>query len=170
MMTLFQAMGLVRVEGGLFRLTGLAREHLVRSSPWFIGPYYASLKNRPVCLDLLLVLRSGRPANWGSYRDGKDWARAMEDTEFAQEFTAAMDCRGAFLGKKMGDTLDLTDAHLSKNLRVLSDAGFVAVRKERSPDRADARRLTWITLTPEGRRAVEAHLAALAQIAEGRTS
>lgn len=68
------------------------------------------------------------------------------------------------------DTLDLTDAHLSKNLRVLSDAGFVAVRKERSPDRADARRLTWITLTPEGRRAVEAHLAALAQIAEGRTS
>jgi DNA-binding MarR family transcriptional regulator len=65
------------------------------------------------------------------------------------------------------DTLGVTDATLSKNLRVLTDAGFVTVRKESSPDRSDARRLTWITLTPEGRRAVEAHLAALAQIAEG---
>lgn len=65
------------------------------------------------------------------------------------------------------DTLGLTDAHLSKNLRVLTDAGFVAVRKERSPDRTDARRLTWVTLTPEGRRAVEAHLAALDEISRG---
>jgi DNA-binding MarR family transcriptional regulator len=65
------------------------------------------------------------------------------------------------------DTLGLTDANLSKNLRVLADAGFVTVSKERSPDRADSRRLTWVSLTPEGRRAVEAHLAALAQIAQG---
>jgi len=65
------------------------------------------------------------------------------------------------------DTLGLSDANLSKNLRVLSDAGFVTVRKESSPDRRDARRLTWVTLTPDGRRAVEAHLAALAQIAAG---
>lgn len=65
------------------------------------------------------------------------------------------------------DTLGLTDANLSKNLRVLADAGYVTVRKESSPARTDARRLTWVTLTPDGRRAVEAHLAALAQIAEG---
>lgn len=65
------------------------------------------------------------------------------------------------------DTLGLSDANLSKNLRVLGDAGFVTVRKESSPDRSDARRLTWVTLTPDGRRAVEAHLAALAQIADG---
>lgn len=65
------------------------------------------------------------------------------------------------------DTLDLTDTNLSKNLRVLTDAGFATVRKESSPARADARRLTWVTLTPAGRRAVEAHLAALAQIAAG---
>ncbi|MFD6093905.1 transcriptional regulator [Oerskovia sp. NPDC060338] len=65
------------------------------------------------------------------------------------------------------DTLGLSDANLSKNLRVLGDAGFVTVRKESSPDRSDARRLTWVTLTPDGRRAVEAHLAALAQIAAG---
>lgn len=65
------------------------------------------------------------------------------------------------------DTLGLSDANLSKSLRVLSDAGYVTVRKESSPDRSDARRLTWVTLTPDGRRAVEAHLAALAQIAAG---
>ena len=65
------------------------------------------------------------------------------------------------------DTLAVTDVSLSKHLRVLSDAGFVTVRKERSPARADARRLTWAALTPDGKRAVEAHLAALAQIAEG---
>lgn len=65
------------------------------------------------------------------------------------------------------DTLGLTDPTLSKNLRVLVDAGYASVRKERSPARDDARRLTWVTLTPEGRRAVEAHLAALAQIAQG---
>lgn len=65
------------------------------------------------------------------------------------------------------DTLGLTDTNLSKNLRVLTDAGYVSVRKERSPARADARRLTWVTLTPDGRRAVEAHLAALAEIARG---
>ena len=65
------------------------------------------------------------------------------------------------------DTLGLTDTSLSKNLRVLTDAGYVTVRKERSPARADARRLTWVTLTPDGRRAVDAHLAALAEIAGG---
>ncbi|WP_273652134.1 transcriptional regulator [Cellulomonas fimi] len=65
------------------------------------------------------------------------------------------------------DTLGLSDTSLSKNLRVLADAGYVDVRKERSPARSDARRLTWVTLTPDGRRAVEAHLAALAEIARG---
>ena len=65
------------------------------------------------------------------------------------------------------DTLGLTDTSLSKHLRVLTAAGYVSVRKERSPARADARRLTWVTLTPDGRRAVEAHLAALAEIARG---
>ncbi|WP_127782427.1 transcriptional regulator [Rhodococcus sp. X156] len=65
------------------------------------------------------------------------------------------------------DTLGLSDATLSKNLRVLAEAGFVTMRKERSPVRADSRRLTWVALTPAGRSALEAHLAALAQIADG---
>lgn len=65
------------------------------------------------------------------------------------------------------DTLDITDAHLSKNLKLLADAEVVSLRKERSSARPDARRLTWIALTGSGRRAVDAHLAALRQIADG---
>ena len=62
------------------------------------------------------------------------------------------------------DTLELSDANLSKNLKVLSEHDLVTVRKERSAARADRRRLTWISLTSEGRSAVEGHLAALAEI------
>src|ERR1051326_5319925 len=107
MLTLFVAMGFLRNDKGIYRLTDLAREHLVRTSPWFIGPYYASLKDRPVCKDFLAVLRTDKPANWGSLKDEKEWARAMEDAAFADQFTAAMDCRGVYLGQALARSLDL---------------------------------------------------------------
>ena len=107
MLTLFVAMGFLRLENGIFSLTGLAREHLVKTSPWFIGPYYASLKESPVCKDFLNVLRTGRPANWGGLENEKEWARAMEDETFARRFTAAMDCRGVYLGQAVAKALAL---------------------------------------------------------------
>ena len=108
MLTLFAAMGLVEQRRGVFQLTTLAREHLVRDSPWFLGPYYASLKERPVSLDLLKVLRSGKPANWGSQKDEKDWHKAMETEDFAASFTAAMDCRGVYLAQAVAKAVDLS--------------------------------------------------------------
>src|SRR6476646_6375016 len=42
MLTLVAAMGLVEARGQVFHLTALAREHLVKTSPWFLGPYYES--------------------------------------------------------------------------------------------------------------------------------
>jgi predicted O-methyltransferase YrrM len=108
MLTLFAAMGLVEERQGTFHLTMTAREHLVNTSPWFLGPYYESLKNRPVALDLLKVLRTGKPANWGSQKDEKDWHKAMETEEFAAQFTAAMDCRGVYLAQAVGKALDLS--------------------------------------------------------------
>lgn len=66
------------------------------------------------------------------------------------------------------DTLGISDAHLSKNVKVLAEAGFVTLRKESSGARADSRRLTWVALTAEGKLALEGHLAALAQIAGGQ--
>ena len=107
MLTLFAALGFVESRAGVFHVTPLAREHLIKSSPWFLGPYYASLKERPVCKDYVSVLKTGRTANWGGYKDEKDWARAMEDEAFARQFTAAMDCRGVYLGQAMARLLDL---------------------------------------------------------------
>ena len=118
MLALFAAMGLIEERQGTFHLTRLAHEHLVRASPWFLGPYYESLKNRPVALDLLKVLRTGKPANWGSQQDEKDWHKAMESEDFAAQFTAAMDCRGVYLAQAVAKALDL-----SGRRRVLDIAG-----------------------------------------------
>jgi SAM-dependent methyltransferase len=107
MLTLFVAMGLLVRQGDLYAVSDAAREHLSADSPWFLGPYYASLKERPVCRDLLKVLRTGKPANWGSEQDKKDWHRAMETEEFARQFTAAMDCRGVYLAQAAAKALDL---------------------------------------------------------------
>lgn len=107
MLTLFAAMRLVERRNGVFDLTDLAREHLVKDSPWYLGPYFESLKDRPVALDLLAVLRSGRPASWGSRKDEKDWHKAMETEAFATQFTAAMDCRGVYLAQALAKNVDL---------------------------------------------------------------
>jgi predicted O-methyltransferase YrrM len=124
MLTLLAAMRLVEERQHVFHLTTLAREHLVKGSPWYLGPYYASLKDRPVALDLLKVLRTGKPANWGSQTTEKDWHRAMETEEFATQFTAAMDCRGVYLAQAVARAADLSQrGHL---LDVAGGSGIYA--------------------------------------------
>ena len=118
MLTLLAAMGLVDERQHVYHLSATAREHLVKSSPWFLGPYYESLKNRPIALDLLNVLKTGKPANWSSKKDGQDWHKAMESEEFAAQFTAAMDCRGVYLAQAVAKSLDV-----SRRRRVLDIAG-----------------------------------------------
>jgi hypothetical protein len=112
MATLFCAMGFLRREGELLAATEVASEHLVAGSPWFLGPYYASLKDRPVTKDYLETLRTGRPANWGGFHHEKEWSKAMEGEGFAAQFTAAMDCRGALLGQGMASKLDLAGSRM----------------------------------------------------------
>ena len=107
MLTLFVAMGLLERRIGVYQITEAAREHLCADSPWFLGPYYASLSERPVCKDLLNVLRTGKPANWGSEKDKKDWHKSMETEEFATQFTAAMDCRGVYLAQAFAKKIEL---------------------------------------------------------------
>ncbi len=107
MMTLLAAQGLVTQSGGCFHLTLRAREHLVAGSRFNLAPYYASMKDRGPTLDMLKVLRTGKPANWGSY-DPQAWAQAMERPDFAAQFTAAMDCRGVLLGPALAKGLDLS--------------------------------------------------------------
>ncbi len=124
MLTLFAALGLLENRHEVFHLTTAAREYLVKSSPWFLGPYYASLKDRPVCHDFLRVLRTGKPANWGSLKDEKAWAQAMEDDKFANQFTAAMDCRGIYLGRALAQAIDC--APYSRFLDIAGGSGIYA--------------------------------------------
>jgi SAM-dependent methyltransferase len=108
MTTLFVARELLRRDGAILHLTPLAREHLVASSPWFLGPYFPKVTDRPVAIDLIEVLRTGRPANFASRTDEADWHKAMETERFAEEFTAAMDVRGRLTSVALGRGLDLT--------------------------------------------------------------
>jgi len=58
------------------------------------------------------------------------------------------------------DAAGISDSVLSKQSRVLEDAGYLKVRK----GAVGRRPRTWFQLTPEGRRALEGHLAWLAQL------
>ncbi len=118
MLTLFQAMNLVRRECDVFHATELAREHLVKDSPWNVAPYFGSLKDRPVTLDFLRVLRTDKPANWASAKEGAAWASAMEQEQFAENFTAAMDSRGVLLGQALAARV-----HLAGRKRLLDIGG-----------------------------------------------
>ena len=102
MLTLFVANNFLRRTDAsataIFHATDVAREYLVSTSPFFLGPYYASTKDRPVVKDFITILRTDKPANWASYKNEKTWTEAMLTDEFATSFTAAMDCRGFTLG------------------------------------------------------------------------
>lgn len=118
MLTLFVANGFLSLRDGTYAVTPLAHEHLVRTSPSYLGPYYASLKDRPVVKDFITILRTDKPANWGSYKDEKPWTEAMLTEEFATTFTAAMDCRGFTLGPAMAQA-----APIGARRRLLDIAG-----------------------------------------------
>ncbi|MBX7123954.1 MAG: hypothetical protein K1X42_17645 [Opitutaceae bacterium] len=125
MLTLFTANGwLTRSSEGFYETTATAREHLVRTSPWFLGPYYASLKDRPVVRDFVNVLRTGKPANWGSFSHEKEWSQAMLTEAFATRFTAAMDCRGRYLGLGLARAVDTTG--LTRLLDIAGGSGIYA--------------------------------------------
>ena len=67
LLTLCNATGLTTVSGGVVHLSLRAREHLVAGSAWNLAPYFVSMKDRPQTHDMLKVLKTGKPANWGSY-------------------------------------------------------------------------------------------------------
>jgi DNA-binding MarR family transcriptional regulator len=63
-----------------------------------------------------------------------------------------------FAGLRAG--LDVSESVLSKHIKVLQAAGYVAVRKATS----EARQRTWLALTPAGQAAFAAHAAALRRL------
>ena len=61
------------------------------------------------------------------------------------------------------DMLGVTDSVTSKQVKVLEQAGYVSISKPTGRGRVK----TWLVLTPTGRRAYAAHVAALRQLIAG---
>ena len=99
MLTLCQSYGFVAGHPSEVQLTPLGREHLVKGSPWFLGPYFVPVRDTPVVRGFLDVLKTGKPGNWQAKSDGKDWHQSMLDPEFAREFTELMNSRGLVFGQ-----------------------------------------------------------------------
>lgn len=108
MLTLFKAYGLVQETGAQYTLTDISKDYLNNRSDYDLSSYVSSLKDRPVCEDMVKVLRTGKPANWAASRQGQDWATSMVDDDFAQSFTAGMNSRGAYLASGLIKATDLT--------------------------------------------------------------
>lgn len=114
-------------EKGVFSPGELAREHLCSDSPWDLSGYYASLRDRPVVADYVRVLRTGRPAHWSGLDEADgDWHGAMLKEEFAKTFTAAMDCRGVYLGKRLADAVAIELSGAAKLLDIGGGSGVYA--------------------------------------------
>ncbi|WFE30325.1 transcriptional regulator [Solwaraspora sp. WMMD791] len=60
------------------------------------------------------------------------------------------------------DAVSMSDSALSKQLKVLQEAGYVTVRKEPLNSRIHA----WVSLTPLGRTVFTAHMAELRRVAD----
>lgn len=106
LLTLCRANGFITTdsEGG-HHLTKLGREHLVKGSPWYLGPYYAPIKDTPIVQGFLKVLSTGKPANWQAKSDAKDWHESMLDEDFARGFTELMNCRGMIFGQYLAQAV-----------------------------------------------------------------
>ena len=61
------------------------------------------------------------------------------------------------------DSLGVSDSVLSKHVATLVDAGYVRSRKGTH----DGRRTTWVALSPNGRKVLRNHVAALREIIDG---
>ena len=121
LLTLCRANGFIVTDADdRHAVTDLAREHLVKGSPWYLGPYYAPIQETQIVRDYLKVLRTGKPANWQAKAGGADWHESMMSADFARDFTALMNCRGMAFGQNLARALG---EELSGRRKVLDVGG-----------------------------------------------
>lgn len=132
LLTMLQAQGLLLLDArGQYSLSQLSKEFLLSESRWSLVPCFAALKDRPSCVAIRDVLRSGSPMGWQaadakgpSSSGGSDgfagpplaeepdlppnWDAGMRDEAFAEFFLAAIDSRNAYLSYAAARRLDLT--------------------------------------------------------------
>lgn len=128
LLTLARSTGLlVTDDSDRHHLTPLGREHLVSTSPWFLGPYYSPIAETPIVQGFLQVLRTGKPANWQGQAGGKDWHASMQSEAFAHSFTRLMNSRGLALGQALAKALETSLADRTHLLDVAGGSGIYAV-------------------------------------------
>ncbi len=117
LLTALRAMGAVaRDADGSFRLTDSAREHLVRSSPHFMGDYCALAAGSPGVVEMVERLRTNRPKGsdeGGSgvgfiYRDGLK--SAMDSEAMARHFTLSLAGRARNVAPALAERLPMAGA------------------------------------------------------------
>ena len=125
MVTYLVALGLLeRTQDGRIGVTATAEDHLVAGSGYDLRAYFGSLRERPGCVELLNVLRTGERAAWASASAAQDWEARLGDVEFARRITAAMDARGAFLGPALAEAL--SDVPAKRALDIGGSSGIYA--------------------------------------------
>lgn len=83
LLTLLTALGLVERRDSVFTTTEVSEEFLVSEHHNCLGPFFASQKDRPSCLELYEVLKTDEPAGWSSQKGGKGWESLMGEDLFA---------------------------------------------------------------------------------------
>jgi protein-L-isoaspartate O-methyltransferase len=114
LLTLLVSFGLIdRLVGGGYVLTKLARDNMLRSSPWSLAPCYEALKETPTCKAMLAVLRTGStlgaPMQAEAGEDAASWQVGMNDEGFAEHFLNAIDSRNAYLAHAVAERAVLGD-------------------------------------------------------------
>jgi 3-hydroxy-5-methyl-1-naphthoate 3-O-methyltransferase len=124
LLTLLSSMELIFQENGKYFLTEFSEQYLVKTSGRSLIPYFESMKERPGCMELLNVLKTGKPGSWGSKKGEQEWVKAIEHPEAAEKFTEAMASRGAVLAPAMAQQLDLIN--YKKVLDIAGGSGIYA--------------------------------------------
>lgn len=154
MLSLFLAMELIENIEDRYGLTDISRAYLVSNSAGSLVPYYASLENRPQCVEFREIFKTGKPAGWSSKKDGKDWTKAMQDRQFADSFTSAMDSRGSFLAQRLAEKLDLSSYR--SLLDIAGGSGIYACSISREHEHLDATVLEIPPVDAAARRSIDA--------------
>jgi ubiquinone/menaquinone biosynthesis C-methylase UbiE len=114
LMTALRAMSLLNVDDlGHFRLTDLAKEHLVPGGEYFVGDYVGLAAESPGVVEMVARLRSSRPAfaekdDAGAafiYREGME--SAMEQEASARRLTLALAGRAKNVAPVLAEQLQL---------------------------------------------------------------
>lgn len=133
MLTLFKSMGLIRFRDEVYHISDQAREFFTVESERSLVPYYSTLSERSEVLQLLEVLRTGKPAGWSGKQKEQEWSLAMERDDFARMFTSGMDSRGAYFSPGLTRTFDFSK--YNSVLDIAGGSGIYAIQiKKTHPD------------------------------------